>query len=84
MGNLTKHLFWKITYSNVFTQRYQKIAGAVEAAEFDLHLSQWLSWATGTLGEVVIATSIEGVRDSFGQHIGQHSSLATRHGIEIY
>ena len=28
------------------------MAGAAEAAEFDLHLSQWLSWATGTL-EVV-------------------------------
>ena len=34
--------------------------------------------------EVVIATTIAGVRDSFGHHIGQHSSLATRHGIEIY
>ena len=37
-----------------------------------------------TSGEVVIATTIEAIRDSFGQHIGQHSSLAKRHGIEIY
>ena len=37
-----------------------------------------------TSGEVVIADTIEGIRDSFCQHIGQHSSSARRHGIEIY
>lgn len=34
--------------------------------------------------EVVITTTIEGIRDFFGQHIGQSSGLATRHDIEIY
>ena len=40
-----------------------------------------VSWDSS--GEVVIATTVKGITDSFGLHNGQHLSSAIKHGIKI-